>query len=232
MPTSSQVRASLVEAPLLSASAKNRFGLRVDRLQPILAPVLRDFPRKLRVHYGFHSLRPQTIFTLPFPLFPRHLRLRLRRRVRSHCSVPRNLRLPFRLARTVICTPASNRHTAAIRHHPPTHRGLMNTRSLARGTRSFFAEGGNVGGFDCFPHPERGLRYGFRPLIPSVACIPVIADSEHFWPRFRFSPLRLKTAAAFGSRDYVLRLDSALSRHRSFVTVSGAASAPPAINSL
>ena len=57
-----RLRAFLAEAPLLSASAKNRFGLRVDRLQPPLAPVLRDFPRKLRVHYGFHSLRPQTIF--------------------------------------------------------------------------------------------------------------------------------------------------------------------------
>ena len=98
-------------------------------------------------------------------------------------------------------TPASNRHTAAIRHHPPTHRGLMNARRLARGTRSFFAEGSNVGGFDCFPHPERGLRYGFRPLIPSVACIPVIAYSEHFWPRLRCSPLRLKNAASFGSID-------------------------------
>ena len=57
-----RLRAFLAEAALLSASAKNRFGLRVDRLQPPLAPVLRDFPRKLRVHYGFHSLRPQTIF--------------------------------------------------------------------------------------------------------------------------------------------------------------------------
>ena len=47
---------------MLSTSAKNRCVLRVERLQPPLAPVLRDFPRKLRVHYGFHSLRPQTIF--------------------------------------------------------------------------------------------------------------------------------------------------------------------------
>lgn len=91
-----RLRAFLAEAPLLSASAKNRYGLRVDRLQPPLAPFLRDFPRKLRVHCGFHSMRPQTIFTLPFPLYPRHLRLRLRRRVRSHYSVPRNLRLLFR----------------------------------------------------------------------------------------------------------------------------------------
>lgn len=47
---------------MLSTSAKNRCVLRVERLLPTLAPDLRDFPRKLRVHYGFHSLRPQTIF--------------------------------------------------------------------------------------------------------------------------------------------------------------------------
>ena len=117
---------------------------------------------------------------------------------------PRHLRLPFRLVRTGIRSPASNRHTAAIRHHPPSHRGLMNARSLARGTRFIFRRGQDVGGFDCRPLPERGLRYGFRPLIPSVACIPVIAGSEHFWPRLRCSPLRLKTASAFGSIDCCL----------------------------
>ncbi len=61
-PSHRQLRAFLAEVPLLSTSAKKRCGLRVDRLQPPLAPVLRDFPRKLRVHYGFRSLRPQTIF--------------------------------------------------------------------------------------------------------------------------------------------------------------------------
>lgn len=34
MPISFQVRASLVEAPLLSASTNDRFGIRVDRLRP------------------------------------------------------------------------------------------------------------------------------------------------------------------------------------------------------
>lgn len=76
-------------------------------------------------------LRLQTIFTLPFPLYPRHLRLCLRCRVRSHSSVPRhrlwrfapqrNLRLLFRPVRPGICSTSSNRRTAAIRHHPPTH---------------------------------------------------------------------------------------------------------------
>ena len=67
-------------------------------------------------------LRLQTIFTLPFPLYPRYPRLCLRCRVRSHSSVPRNLRLLFRPVRTGICSPSSNRRTAAIRHHPPTHK--------------------------------------------------------------------------------------------------------------
>lgn len=35
---------------------------------------------------------------------------------------PGNLRLPFRLVRTGICTAASSRRTDAIRHHPPTHK--------------------------------------------------------------------------------------------------------------
>ena len=61
-----------------------------------------------------------------------------------------------------------------------------------------------------------------RTLPPSVDCVLSIAKPEHFWPRFRCSPLRLKTAASFGSRDYDLRLAIRFSRHRSCVTVSGA----------
>ena len=56
--------------------------------------------------------------------------------------------------------------------------------------------------------PTRNVAYAmafYRSIRQSLAS-PVIADSEHFWPRFRFSPLRLKTAASFGSRDYDLRL--------------------------
>ncbi len=114
-------------------------------------------------------LRLQTIFTLPFPLYPRHRRRSRRCRVRFHSSVPRNLRLLFRPVRTGICSPSSNRHTAAIRHHPPTHRGLMNARRLTPGSRfisrpfgqyGFVAEGRNVGGFRYRPHPERGFCNG------------------------------------------------------------------------
>ena len=61
----------------------------------------------------------------------------------------------------------------------------------------------------------------FDRSFPQSLASPVIAASEHFWPRFRYSPLRLKTAASFGSRDYDLRL-AIRARHRSCVTVSGA----------
>ena len=42
-----------------------------------------------------------------------------------------------------------------------------------------------------------------------------------FWPRLRCSPLRLKNASVFGSRDCRLRLHYRFPRHRSCVTVSG-----------
>ena len=114
-------------------------------------------------------LRLQTIFTLPFPLYPRHLRLRLRCRVRFHSSVPRNLRLLFRPVRTGICSPSSNRRTAAIRHHPPTHKRTDERTDISPwhslvsrpvGQYGFDAEGRYVGGFGYRPHPERVLCNG------------------------------------------------------------------------
>lgn len=114
-------------------------------------------------------LRLQTIFTLPFPLYPRHLRLCLRCRVRSHSSVPRNLRLLFRPVRTGIRTPSSNRRTADIRHHPPTHKRTDERTEISPwhslvsrpvGQYGFFAEGRYVGGFHYRPHPERGFCNG------------------------------------------------------------------------
>lgn len=58
----------------------------------------------------------------------------------------------------------------------------------------------------------------FRQSLAS----PVIADSEHFWPRFRCSPLRLKTLRPSGREITTSGLPSAVPRHRSCVTVSGA----------
>lgn len=48
--------------------------------------------------------------------------------------------------------------------------------------------------------------YDFDRSIRQSLAAPVSANSEHFWPRLRFASLRLKTATAFGSRDYSLRL--------------------------
>lgn len=45
----------------------------------------------------------------------------------------------------------------------------------------------------------------FDRSLPQSLASPVIAASEHFWPRLRCSPLRLKTASAFGSIDCSLR---------------------------
>lgn len=160
-------------------------------------------------------LRLQTIFTLPFPLYPRHLRLRLRCRVRFHSSVPRNLRLLFRPVRTGICSPSSNRRTAAIRHHPPTHKRTDERTDISPwhslvsrpiGQYELFAKGSNVGGFRYRPTRNVAYAMAFDRSIRQSLASPVIAASEHFWPRFRCSPLRLKNAASFGSRDYDLRL--------------------------
>lgn len=51
----------------------------------------------------------------------------------------------------------------------------------------------------------------FDRSFPQSLASQAIANSEHFWPRLRFSPLRLKNAASFGSRDYDLRLPYAYS---------------------
>lgn len=46
----------------------------------------------------------------------------------------------------------------------------------------------------------------FDRSFPQSLASQAIAYSEHFWPRLRCSPDRLKTASAFGSIDCVLRL--------------------------
>ena len=93
-------------------------------------------------------------------------------------------------------------------------------------------------------------------LPPFSACCLHPSKPEHRWSRLCFAPLRLTTAAAFGSRDCRLRLhyrflptpllrhgvgplslrlrqqtlfkgySNALSRHRSYVAVSGASLYP------
>lgn len=135
LPKSFQARASLVEAPLRSTSTNDRCGLRVERLPP---PSPLSLPPTPLLRHGVGSLplrlRQQTLFKGYSNALSRH-------RDAGTVSgafpypLPRNLRLLFRLLRTGICTPSSGRRTAAVRHHLPTHSGLMNARRLARGTR-------------------------------------------------------------------------------------------------
>ena len=56
--------------------------------------------------------------------------------------------------------------------------------------------------------PARSVAdVGHTSLPASSVCCLHPCKSEHFWSWFRFAPLRLKTASAFGSIDCVLRLD-------------------------
>lgn len=132
-PKHRQPRAFLAEAPLLCASAKNRCGLRVDRL--FIPPTFRFLHATfaaLRWHGAPFRLHSQTIFTPTFPLYPRHLRLLLRCRVRSHSGVPRNLRLLFRAVDAM--PPHSILRSARVVNlrAPPTHIGSCHCHSVRR----------------------------------------------------------------------------------------------------
>ena len=187
-PKHRQPRAFLAEAPLLCASAKNRCGLRVDRLfPPSPFRFLHATFAALRWHGAPFRLHSQTIFTPTFPLYPRHLRLRLRCRVRSHSGVSRNLRLLFRAVDAMPPLSILRSARADNLRAPPTHRGSCHCHSvrwlpfiirderievIACGTFFICRRGQNVCGFHYRPHPERGFCNGFLPLNTSVARIP------------------------------------------------------------
>lgn len=95
------------------------------------------------------------------------------------------------------------------RHVPCIHRLRRRYIALA-GLRGFIA----AGRWQCQDYrPPPGARRlpSLRTLPASVDCVLSIASPEHFWPRLRYSPLRLKNAAVFGSIDCSLRLHSASS---------------------
>lgn len=95
-PKHRQPRAFLAEAPLLSASAKNRCGIRVDRLFP--PPPFRFLHATfamLRWHGAPFRLHSQTIFGDYIPAFP-DTAPASRGRAASIPSPTRNLRLLFR----------------------------------------------------------------------------------------------------------------------------------------
>lgn len=135
-------------APL---SAKNRCGLRVDRVTafpltslPVLATgfvlsgsfrAFVNYRLSIRGSQGHH-----TIFDGYVLAFRRHHSFVVVL-ARSTPQSTRDPRLPFRLVRTGIRTPAFGRRKPPYATILPPIRGLMNARSLARGTRSFIAEG-------------------------------------------------------------------------------------------
>lgn len=95
-PKHRQPRAFLAEAPFLCASAKNRCGLRVDRL--FLPPPFRFLHATfamLRWHGATFRLHSQTIFGDYIPAFPDTAPVS-RGRAASIPSPTRNLRLLFR----------------------------------------------------------------------------------------------------------------------------------------
>ena len=147
-----RLRAFLAEAPLLSASAKNRCGIRVDRLRPTAClcfpptPLLRHGVGPLRLH-----LQSQTIFdgyVLAFAATPPASG-------RWHASTPLstgNIRLLFRavddgLRHFLLHSRLS--HT--VSHVPPTHRGRSRQHSkppavfIIRLRRLFIERAGRVG---------------------------------------------------------------------------------------
>lgn len=200
-----RLRAFLAEAPLLSASAKNRFGLRVDRLQPTLTPVLRDFPRKLRVHYGFHSLRPQTIFdcytlaitdTSGYAYGVGPLPFRCQPETSACFSEPSMTccRAPSSICTCAILTaallPPIEEEAAYIlrpRHVLTVHRPRRRHHTPLQGRADLSP---TANGKDCIVLPTRNVEIAlFTHLPPSVVCVLGIASPEHLCSRLRFSPL-------------------------------------------
>ena len=116
-------------APL---TTNDRCGFRVDRVICLSAHVPASPRHRLRLARVIPSLRKlpalhsglprqsHYLWLLPFALLRHPFCVGVS--ARSTSLPTRNLRLLFRPVRTGICSPASNRRTAAIRHHPPTHK--------------------------------------------------------------------------------------------------------------
>ena len=134
----------LAEAPLLSASAKKRFGIRVERLPPPSPLSLSPTPL-LRHGVGPLSLRlrQQTLFdgyVLAFAATPPlsgcwHASLRCQPETSACYSDPEGQASSLR--------PPIGALPPSATILPPI-RGLMNARRFSRGTRSFLALSGSV----------------------------------------------------------------------------------------
>ena len=131
-PKHRQPRAFLAEAPLLSASAKNRCGIRVDRLFP--PPPFRFLHATfamLRWHGAPFRLHSQTIFGDYIPAFP-DTAPASRGRAASIPSPTRNLRLLFRAVDAMPPLSILRSARADNLRAPPTHRGSCHCHSVLR----------------------------------------------------------------------------------------------------
>ncbi len=121
MPTSFQVRAFLAEAPLLSASAKNRCGLRVDRLRPPSA--LRFAPPPL-LRRGLARSIATMVTNYLWQLHYSFTRHRSCVTVSGRFHFAANPQPPLAFPTCKDRHPHSGLRSAqaAIRNHPPTHK--------------------------------------------------------------------------------------------------------------
>lgn len=138
MPTSFQVRAFLVvgraslrlkNTAVVGAIDCALHSLRHPQLPSLAAGLLR-----------LRSLRLQTIFDGYVLALRRHHSFVVVLARFTPLST-RHLRLPFRLVRTGICTPFSNRREPPSAANLPPDRGLMNARKFAGGTRYIIRQG-------------------------------------------------------------------------------------------
>ena len=131
-PKHRQPRAFLAEAPLLSASAKNRCGIRVDRLFPPPPFRFRHATfAMLRWHGAPFRLHSQTIFGDYIPAFP-DTAPASRGRAASIPSPTRNLRLLFRPVDAMPPLSILRSARADNLRAPPTHRGSCHCHSVLR----------------------------------------------------------------------------------------------------
>lgn len=139
----------------------------------------------------------------------------------------RNLRLLFRAVDAGLLRSFLQSHGChTVSRVPPTHRGRSRLHSKPS-ARPFHSSSATPVHRPCRaewiyrrrPMAMPGLSTppgarrlpSLRTFPMSVDCVLSIASPEHFWPRLRFSALRLKTAAIFGSIDCSFRLHSASS---------------------
>lgn len=192
MPTSFQVRASMVEAALLSASTSARCGLRVERLPPPSPLSLSPTPL-LRHGVGPLSLRlrQQTLFAFPFPLPHRHLRFSPVS-IRFNSNAPRNLRLLFRAVNAGMLRFLLQSHVSHTdRHILPTHKRKKPTTFHAHGSSLLSV-------CDAGPNPRPMCGAPPDCFAPAMSATASLTPSS---PRLRARAGRLTVCGASSSTE-------------------------------